>query len=135
MPLPIQKKREIVFQILYSNDFSKIDEDLFVPFFMRQIKTTKKNILIAYTQVLKVLSNMEDIDKAIKKHSESYDFLRISKVELNVLRLAIYEMKYDNNIPSKVAITEAIRLTKKFSSSESGGFVNAVLDAILKDGT
>ncbi|MBN2478750.1 MAG: transcription antitermination factor NusB [Parachlamydiales bacterium] len=132
MPLIIQKQREIHFQILYSQSFCEIEKDYIINFLMKEHKTTKKNILISYFYILKVLSNLPKIDEIIKENSKSYDFSRISKVELNILRLAIFEMYFDENIPCKVSIAEAIRLTKKFANNQSIRFVNAVLDTAYK---
>lgn len=68
----------------------------------------------------------------ITEHSTSYEFERIPRIERNVLRLGVYEIMYDSDIPPKVAIAEAIRLTRKFATPESATFVNAILDSILK---
>lgn len=130
MALARQKLREITFQLLFSNIFIKSDESVLVPFIMKQIKTTKKNSLIALDYVNKILDNLNKIDQEIIKVSYAYDIERICKVEITILRLALYEMIFDENIPCKVAIAEAIRLTKKFASTSSASFINAILDKI-----
>nr|NGX48373.1 hypothetical protein [Chlamydiota bacterium] len=61
-----------------------------------------------------------------------YELERISRIERSILRLGLYELLY-TDLPDKVAITEAIRLTRKFATAEGGAFVNALLDAIYKD--
>jgi len=132
MALVKKKFREIVFQILFSNIFSDVDERAVVPFIMNQIKTTKKNTLLALNYVNKIVSSLEKIDPEIKKVSSSYDLDRINKVEITILRLALYEMLFDEEIPCKVAISEAIRLTKKFAGAKSSSFINAILDAIFQ---
>ena len=58
---------------------------------------------------------------------------RMSKVDLNILRLAVYEMKYDEDVPLKVAINEAVELSKKFGGDESSSFVNGILGKIAKE--
>ena len=133
MALSRQKKREIIFQMIFSNHFYNIEKKDFIPFFMKEIKTTRKNIVISYDYVLKIISKLDEIDSHIKKHSHSYEFNRISKVELSILRLSIFEMNYDEDIPIKVAISESLRLAKKYASMQSSKFVNAILDAINKD--
>ncbi|NGX28447.1 MAG: hypothetical protein K940chlam1_00626 [Candidatus Anoxychlamydiales bacterium] len=130
MTIPRQKLREIILQLLFSNIFIESESDVLVPFMMRQIKTTKKNILIALVNVKNIQDKIDILDEDIKITSTSYDINRISKVELSILRLALYEMRFDKNIPYKVAITEAIRLTKKFAGKQSVSFVNAILDSI-----
>jgi len=132
MALVKQKFREIVFQILFSNIFTQVDEKNIVPFIMKQIKTTKKNTILSLDYVNKIVLNIKKIDAEIKKVSTSYEIERICKVEITILRLALYEMIFDENIPCKVAISEAIRLSKKFASVKSASFINAILDAIFQ---
>jgi len=127
-----KKFREIVFLLLFSEDFFSIEGEEYFSFFMENMKVTKKNVKDAYFYILKILSKKKEIDALIKKTSKSYSFNRISKVELNILRLGIYEMIFDENIPNKVAISESIRLSRKFSSKDSAKFVNAIIDNIYK---
>ncbi len=133
MALSPQKFREIVFQLLYSHDFFPETEDAVVDFMMEQLSVTKKNMKEALERQQKISSKTADIDEYIGRYSVAYDPSRIGKAEKNILRLGIYEICYDESVPDKVAIAEAIRLTRKFSTPESGSFVNAVLDALLKD--
>lgn len=137
MALPVQKFREVVFQLLYSLDFIEVkvvDEELFL-LLMHQLKITKKALFLAHERVKLIQEKQKEIDEAISGGSHSYDFNRIPKVERNVLRLAVFEMLHDNSIPHKVAIAEAIRLTRKFATPEGATFVNGVLDTILKNDT
>jgi N utilization substance protein B len=67
----------------------------------------------------------------IAETSKEYELNRIPRVERNLLRLGAYEICY-SDVPPKVAINEAVRLTKKFATDESGNFINAILDAIFK---
>ena len=70
----------------------------------------------------------------IAKTSHAYEFERIQTVERNILRLAVFEIFFDNGtVPPKVALAEAMRLARKFSTYESTSFINAILDAIYKD--
>jgi len=80
----------------------------------------------------KILAELPEIDALIRNTSTSYRFERIQSIERNVLRLGIYEILYDDTIPPKVAIPEALRLSKKFGTPESAMFVNALLDTIYK---
>ena len=68
----------------------------------------------------------------ISETSLSYDLDRIHSVERNVLRLGIYELFYETEIPPKVAIAESIRLSKKFGTPESVSYVNAIIDNLYK---
>ncbi len=68
-----------------------------------------------------------EIDAMINKSSETWKTKRMSKVDLAILRLAVYEMKWDEDVPTGVAINEAVELAKKFSGEGSPAFVNGVL--------
>lgn len=81
-----------------------------------------------------VEDNLEEIDKIISDHlSAKWKINRISKVSLSILRLAVYEMKYVEDIPSNVSINEAVELSKKFSGEEEYKFVNGILGAVSRD--
>lgn len=130
MPISPQKFREIVFQMLYSDDFGSSEE--VAEMLMAQLSVTKRIVREARETKDKVLEKKEKIDAVIRGSSEAYDFERIPRVERNVLRLGIYEMLFSGIIPPKVAIAEAIRLSRKFATAEAATFVNAVLDAVYK---
>ncbi len=132
MPLPPQKFREAVFQILYAKDFDAGPETEIVPFMMQELKTTRKAMGEAYQKVNQILAKLSGIDEKITNASTEYHFERISRVEKTLLRLGLFELMYDPAIPPKVAIAEAIRLCRKFGTPESAQFVNAILDGIFK---
>ncbi len=128
-----QKFREIVFQLLFSQDFVQIEEEI-LDFMMHQLAVTKSTMRKALEKGKLVASHFSEIDEVIRRFSSAYDIDRIGKVERTILRLGIYELCYESEIPSKVAIAEAIRLARKFSTAESSLFVNAVLDAYFQSG-
>ncbi len=76
--------------------------------------------------------NLKQCDELIGGSTIKWEFTRLSPVDKSILRLAVYQLKFCPDIPPKVAINEAIELAKKFSTDKSSGFVNGVLDAILK---
>jgi transcription antitermination protein NusB len=80
-----------------------------------------------------MVAHRDEIDDRIRKYCENYNLNRISAVDRNVLRLAIYEMLYRDDIPPVVSINEAIELAKTFGGAESGAFVNGILDRVRKD--
>jgi len=82
--------------------------------------------------VTKVNEHLEELDQAIEATANNYDIKRLSRVDLAILRLAIYEIKKDEKIPTAVAINEAVELAKAFSGQEAAGFVNGILDTIAK---
>ena len=75
----------------------------------------------------KIMEKLSDIDAQLEKKAENWNLKRMGKVDLTVLRLALYEMQYDEDVPVSVAINEAVELAKKFGQDGSGAFVNAVL--------
>lgn len=133
MSLPQQKFREIVFQMLFSIDMGQASEEDMLPLLMAELSVTKQSVRKAQERVRNLLTRQSEIDALIAKSSTSYSFERIQSVERNILRLGIFEMLYDDEVPPKVAIAEAVRLTRKFSTPESGHFVNAILDSIYKE--
>jgi len=79
-----------------------------------------------------VISKIENIDSVIKDYSKNWDFERISIIDKSILRLAIFEMLFMEDIPSVVTINECIELGKTFGGENSGQFINGILDAINK---
>ena len=80
-----------------------------------------------------VLENRPALDEQIRRVTENWELDRIAAVDRNILRLAIYEMMFRDDVPPVVSINEAIEIAKKFSTKESGKFVNGILDRIRKD--
>ncbi|HEY1848915.1 MAG TPA: transcription antitermination factor NusB [Opitutaceae bacterium] len=79
-----------------------------------------------------VIANKEDIDARIKVLAQNWDFDRIAKIDLAILRIAMFEMLHRNDIPPVVSINEAIDISKQFSNADSKRFINGILDR-LKD--
>lgn len=77
-----------------------------------------------------VEQHLDEIDTKIKENLEKWSFDRLAKVDRNILRLAVYEMNYAEDIPAKVAVNEAIELAKYFSDERAGKFINGVLSKI-----
>jgi len=76
------------------------------------------------------LEHRDESDEIIKKHAKNWELHRIAAVDRNILRLAIYEMLYRDDIPPIVSINEAVDVAKKFSTQDSGKFVNGILDKV-----
>lgn len=79
-----------------------------------------------------VISNLAELDDIIASHSQRWASSRISRVSKSILRLALYEIMYMDDIPTNVSVNEAVELAKKFDSEESYSFVNGVLGAYLR---
>ena len=80
-----------------------------------------------------VKKNLEEIDKYITKYATEWPLEQITITDRNILRIGVYELAYDQEIPAKVAINEAIEIAKTFGGESSGKFINGVLGAIYKD--
>lgn len=130
MPLPLPKFRELVFQLLYAQVVGESEPDLVVDLLAAELRCSRKEVLRAQERVRAILALRTEIDAQIRETSREYALDRIQTVEQNVLRLGVYELLYDEALPPKVAIAEAIRLAKKFSTPEAGTFINAVLDQL-----
>jgi transcription antitermination protein NusB len=79
------------------------------------------------------LLKKSEVDEKIKGYTENWDLDRIAKVDLCVLRVAVYEMLFRDDIPPVVSINEAIEIAKRFSTEDSGRFVNGILDRLRQD--
>jgi len=79
------------------------------------------------------LDHRDEADALIKKHAQNWDLHRMAAVDRNILRLAIYEMLYRDDIPPVVSINEAVDIAKKFSTQDSGKFVNGILDKVKSE--
>jgi N utilization substance protein B len=80
----------------------------------------------------RIVEHIDEIDARIDKAAKGWSISRIGKVELSILRLAVYEMLYDDDIPVGVAIDEAVELSKRFGQESSGSFVNGILATLAK---
>ena len=86
-----------------------------------------KDVEYIRNKALDVILKTEEIDKLINDNTKGWKTARMNKVDLSILRLAVYEMKWDEEIPESVAINEAVELSKKYSGDEGPSFVNGVL--------
>lgn len=127
--------RELTFRLIYSIEIQKetnIEEqvDLYIESNNIEDKNAKEYIKDV---VFGIEANIEDITKLIEKHLKAdWKIDRISKIDLSLLKLAIYEIKY-KKIPYKVAINEAIELAKKYGEENSKNFVNGILASVVKE--
>ena len=99
--------------------------------------SSAQNVTIPFVDYIKnvvkvVTDNLEDIDSRIVNALVNWKLDRVSKVNLTILRLAVGEMLFVDDVPGSVAINEAVELTKKYSDEKSTSFVNGVLDKVLK---
>lgn len=123
------KLRECTFQLLYCNEFYNSDEmekqhELFWDDYIECSDEEKEYVKL---RVDAIADNIREIDAKINEVAIGWTTDRMNKVDLSIMRLAYYEMKIDDNIPSKVAVDQAIELAKKFGSETSPSFINGIL--------
>jgi N utilization substance protein B len=125
-------------QALYEWDFRERDSTR-LPEIMKFVKTEFAPDFedggYVERQVMDIVKRMDDIDSLLNRFAPNWTVETMTLIDRNVLRLGAYELKFDETIPSKVAINEAIELGKTFGGDASGKFVNGVLGAIFKDMT
>lgn len=125
------KLREKMFQLLFRIEFNSKEEfdeqaQLFFEAEEQELLEEEDKAVIL-DKVDDVIDHLKDIDKLIDEKSVGWNVTRLGKVELAILRLAIYEILYDESIPDSVAINEAVELAKRFAADESPAFINGVL--------
>jgi transcription antitermination protein NusB len=127
--------REVALQLLFNWDLNLREapqvKDLDLFWELRDVVAGVRSF--ATTVLNGVIANQAAIDSKIAKYTANYELKRISAVDRNILRMAIYEMLYAVDVPPIVAINEAIDIAKKFGTEESGKFVNGVLDRVKLD--
>jgi N utilization substance protein B len=127
------KAREKALQILYKVDIAECGpEDNFTS--LKEDGSLDAGALeYCETLVNGVLGKRKEIDRTIESSSEHWRLERMSVVDRNILRVAVYELRYITETPFKVIIDEAVELAKRFGSVQSGAFINGVLDRVHKD--
>lgn len=122
--------REQIFKFIFRAEFNTMEE---MPqqeeFFFEdyELELSKKDADYISTKSNRILEKLDEIDSMINAKAKGWTTERMSKVDLTILRLAAYEIEFDEEVPAGVAINEAVELAKKFGQEESAGFVNGVL--------
>jgi transcription antitermination protein NusB len=120
--------RELALQILYANDAGKQELRETLRGFRDGIETSQKVREFAEGLAQGVQEHRTEIDAAIKARSKNWSIRRMPKVDLNIMRMAAYELMFCPEIPRKVTINEAIEIAKIFGDKDSASFVNGILD-------
>ncbi len=130
--------RELTLQFLYQYDTLKesspnsliLEEVIELFWTTKEINPEDELKGFANNLIRGVCENTDGIDGIINRYSQHWRLSRMSKIDRNILRMAIYELVYLMNIPPPVTINEAVELAKKYGTEESGAFVNGILDRI-----
>ena len=129
-----QKSREKAMELLFSMELSKNSYEETIENFIEDYEMDLNTIDVEYIKIVVkiVADNLEAIDERVIQSLVNWKLDRVSKVNLTILRLAVGEMMFIEDVPGSVAINEAVELTKKYSDEKSCSFVNGVLDKVLK---
>lgn len=126
--------RDNAFKCIYEFEFNKeknIDEILKICYEEKKCDDLEKEYIEEVTKG--VVKNLNNIDEIIVKNLKNWSFERIAKIDLAILRIAIYEMNYIEGIPLKVSANEAVELAKIYGNSDSKSFVNGLLAKVIEE--
>ncbi|EOS51571.1 transcription antitermination factor NusB [Lachnospiraceae bacterium MD335] len=122
--------REQIFKFIFRVEFNDRDE---MPeqerFFFEddELMADEKDAAYISQKGKRIIEKLDELDAMINKQAKGWTTQRMGKVDLTILRLAVYEIAFDEDVPAGVAINEAVELAKRFGQEESSGFVNGVL--------
>ena len=130
-----RKSREIALQFLFGHDFQGRPNDSDsvlgeLEEFCSCFESGQKSMPYARDLVIGICSRLKDIDEVLAGHSHNWRLERMSAVDRNILRIAVYEIMFADDVPARVAINEALEIAKHYSVSDSVPFINGILDAV-----
>ena len=130
-----REMREHIFKLLFLNEFNGSEEmpQQIQLYFDGLEDLSPMEQTYMENKYAKITEKLEELDSILNEKSAGWKTKRMSKVDLNILRLAVYEMKYDEDVPVKVAINEAIEISKSFGGEDSASFVNGILGKIARE--
>lgn len=127
--------RENILRLLYLRDFHETEEleEQYGLYFELFTDNSSEDTAAVTERLNLIISELPEIDSIIAGALSGWKMNRIGKIELNLLRIATYEIKFDEEVPDRVAVNEAVELAKQYGSDDSSyGFVNGVLAKIIK---
>ena len=127
-----RKSREGTLQILFQREFDDSNLDDIVNQFWKGKKASREIKDYSHYLITGVTSHQDSIDRIIQSASEHWRLSRMAVVDRNILRMAVFELFYEEGIAPAIVINEAIEIAKKFSSDQAAQFINGILDAIRR---
>ncbi|MCZ0931552.1 MAG: transcription antitermination factor NusB [Oligoflexia bacterium] len=127
-----RRSRTAIFQTLYQNEF-RSDSSSARPdknFFLKNLNDSDTAFVFSYLRGIK--EHKACLDETISRYAKNWKIDRMSLVDLNIMRLAVFEILFCPEVPDKVALNEALELAKQFGEKSSVGFINGVLDQVIK---
>lgn len=128
-----RKAREVALRILYQKDVGNTDPRRSLPEAVDELKLSEEGAEFARRVVFGLLENLDAIDDVLRRHAREWSPERMANIDRNILRMALYEILFIEDIPPSVSINEAIELAKKYSTEESGRFINGVLGNVVRE--
>ena len=128
-----RKSRELALQALYQGEQAGQNGLLVFEEFCAHFQVNKKSIPYAKKLLDGVQEKADAINQLISKYAENWRLERMSVIDRNILRLAVYEVHYQDDVPISVAINEAVEIAKRYSTDDSGPFINGILDSMAKE--
>lgn len=125
--------RELAFKILFQTDVGRNPWQEVLPRTISENKLPEKSSLFLEALVVGTIKNLAEIDKAIIRYAQDWKLERMANTDRNILRLAIYEIKFMEDIPPSVTANEAVELAKKYGDHDSGKFVNGILGNLIRE--
>ena len=121
--------REQIFKLLFRIEFNSLEEmdEQEKLFFEDTCEADEADVEYISSKYRKIAEKLATIDEMLNAKAENWNTDRMGKVDLTILRLAVYEIAFDEEVPTGVAINEAVELAKKFGQDASSGFVNGIL--------
>ena len=127
------QSRETAFKIIYQVDMGSVDVETALAHTMEEDGLNQREQAFCRELVMAVENNKTEIDAIIQRNVTGWTVGRMMSVDRNLLRLAVYEMLYSGHIAQKGAINEAVEMAKIYGKKESSGFINSVLDKVMKN--
>ena len=127
-----RKSRELALQALYQGEQAGQNGLLVFEEFCAHFQVNKKSIPYAKKILDGVQEKADAINQLISKYAENWRLERMSVIDRNILRLAVFELHYQDDVPASVAINEAVEIAKRYSTDDSGSFINGILDTMAK---
>jgi transcription antitermination factor NusB len=128
-----RKLREQILKMLYQREVGKSTSDEVFSFYLKEEKPDSKSAEFVKAIFFGTAEKIAELDQKIEKFADNWKLNRIALVDKNILRMALYEMLYCDDIPTVVSINEAVDIAKKYSTADSGKFVNGLLDKIKNE--
>jgi transcription antitermination protein NusB len=130
-----KKSREVAMKILFQMSINKEEVETAIEGFVENMEENMNDVDLQYVRktLTGVNENVKQIDKCIEKYLINWKMSRLSRINLAILRICTYEVLFEEDIPDKVSVNEAIELSKKYSEENSFTFINGVLDKIIKN--